>query len=284
VKIGFYTATFGDRPTEEVLDFAVQAGFDAIELDVGSHVLSPEKVGPVVTAARDRGLFVSSLALFGSQLDPSRDERQKRRATTLDYAVAAAEAGVPTFVLFAGRDPAVSVEDNYRDFADHAQALLAATDGYGTSFAIENWPGPDDRYIATTPSGWDQLFRLVPDCRLGLEFDPSHLIRLGIDPFEALKVVRDRVKILHGKDTSIDPARLQAVGYHGEGWWRYRLPGTGLLDWTRFLGLARNMGLADIISIEHEDSDFGWQGGDLEARERGERQALDFLRRAAAAS
>ena len=33
MRIGFYTSTFNDRPLEEVLDFAREAGFDAIELD-----------------------------------------------------------------------------------------------------------------------------------------------------------------------------------------------------------------------------------------------------------
>jgi sugar phosphate isomerase/epimerase len=93
----------------------------------------------------------------------------------------------------------------------------------------------------------------------------------------ALDGVEDRVKILHGKDTSIDASRLQAVGYHGTGWWRYRLPGSGLLDWSRFLRQARRFGFDGTISIEHEDSDFGWPGKDLNARRDGEERARKFL-------
>ena len=92
------------------------------------------------------------------------------------------------------------------------------------------------------------------------------------------------MKILHGKDTSIDAARLQAVGYHGAGWWRYRLPGDGLLDWPRFLRQAKAAGFDGTISIEHEDSDYGWPRKDLDARKEGEKKARSFLQAALGAA
>ncbi|MEO6014733.1 MAG: sugar phosphate isomerase/epimerase [Devosia sp.] len=279
MKIGFYTSTFNDRPAEEVFDFAADAGFDAIEIDIGGHVKSPDNVAKTVDAARSRGLYVSSVILFGNQLDPDPAGRRERRDQTKAYAKAVADTGVPIFVVFPGRDNTASEDDNYKNFADHAVSLLDGTDTLNVAF--ENWPGMDDDFIATTPAGWAKLFALAPDERLGLEFDPSHLIRLGIDPFDALDGVKDRVKILHGKDASIDESALQQVGYHGAGWWRYVLPGRGLLDWPKFLTAAKDHGFDDVVSIEHEDSDFGWPKKDLEARREGERQGLAFLRAAA---
>jgi sugar phosphate isomerase/epimerase len=277
MKIGFYTSTFNDRPVEEVCDFAREAGFDAIELDVGGHIQTADRVAGAVKIARDRGLYVSSITQFGNQLDPDPTIRDDLHARTKDLASAIAEAGVPIFVLFPGRDPNLSDDDNYKRFADYLNGLLKGTKGL--DFAIENWPGPNDDYIATTPAGWAQLFGLIPDPRFGVEFDPSHLIRLGIDPYAAFDGVKHRLKILHGKDTSIDQQRLQAVGYHGTGWWRYRLPGKGLLDWSRFLKQAQATGFDGTISVEHEDADFGWPRRDLDARKDGEAQALAFLRR-----
>jgi sugar phosphate isomerase/epimerase len=75
MRIGFYTSTFNDRPIEEVLDFAKEAGFDAIELDVNGHIRSPDNVAPVVLKARERGLFVCSITFFGNQLDPDAGRR-----------------------------------------------------------------------------------------------------------------------------------------------------------------------------------------------------------------
>lgn len=278
MRIGFYTSTFNDRPIEEVLDFAQDSGFDAIEIDVGGHIKVPENVAPVVAKALDRELFVSSITLTGNQLDPDADKRRDLRARTAAFAKAVGDAKVPILVIFPGRDNAVSDDDNHKSFAEFVNGLIAQTSASGLEFAIENWPGPKNDFAGTTPAGWQQLFALIPDKRFGLEFDPSHLIRLGIDPFAALEGVKDRIKILHAKDTSIDAKRLQAVGYHDSGWWRYRLPGDGLLDWPKFLRQAKSYGFDGTISIEHEDSDFGWPGKDLSARKEGERRALKFLR------
>lgn len=278
MRIGFYTSTFNDRPLEEVLDFASEAGFDAIELDVGGHIGTPDKVAGAVAKARDRGLFVSSITLTGNQLEPDPEKRKDLWRRTHEFAAAVGAEQVPVLVIFPGRDATVAEDDNYRTFAEHANALLAGTAASGLAFAIENWPGQKNDYIAVTPAGWEQLFALIPDHRFGLEFDPSHLLRLGIDPFAALNGVGDRLKILHAKDTSVDADRLQAVGYHGSGWWRYRLPGDGVLDWARFLARTRALGFDGVVSIEHEDADFGWPRKDLGARMEGERRALRFLR------
>jgi sugar phosphate isomerase/epimerase len=278
MKIGFYTSAFNDRPLEEVAEFAASEGFDAIEIDVGGHIKSPERVADAVDLARNRGLFVSSITYFGNQLDPDPSRRKELRTRTAEFAQAIGEAGVPIFVIFPGRDDTVSEEANYDDFAEYANGLIAATRSSGLVFAVENWPGPADNFVGTTPGGWEQLFSRIGDRRFGLEFDPSHLIRIGVDPYEALDAVRDRIAILHAKDTAIDPAMQQAVGYHGKGWWQYKLPGKGLLDWSRFLRQAKSHGFDGTLSIEHEDAAYGWPGKDLAARKEGERQGLAYLR------
>jgi len=61
------------------------------------------------------------------------------------------------------------------------------------------------------------------------------------------------------------------------------VPGSGKLDWPKFLRQAQSAGYDDVISIEHEDAEFGWPGKDLEARKEGERRALAYLRKALSA-
>nr|WP_174826410.1 sugar phosphate isomerase/epimerase [Rhizobium ruizarguesonis] len=278
VKIGFYTSTFNDRPFEEVVDFAASAGFDAIEIDVGGHIKTPDRVEAAVALARSRNLFVSSITYFGNQLDADRAKRNALRERTAEFAGAIGQAGVPIFVIFPGRDDTASDEANYDDFADFANGLIAQTQPYGLTFAIENWPGPKDNFIGTTPKGWQELFQRIGDPRFGLEFDPSHLIRIGVDPYQAMEAVKDRIAILHAKDTAINRESLQAVGYHGKGWWQYKLPGLGLIDWPRFLRQASGAGFDRTLSIEHEDAAYGWPGKDLAARKDGERLGLNYLR------
>ncbi len=278
MKIGFYTSTFNDRPLEEVLDFAKEAGFDAIEIDIRGHIETPENVAGAAAKARERGLLLSAITFFGNQLDQDVQRRNELRSLTAEFARAADDANIPVLVIFPGRDATTAEEDNYKSFADLANDLIQQTTGRGLNIAIENWPGPENAFIGISPLGWKWLFDLIPDPRFGLEFDPSHLLRLGIDPYAAFEDVKRRVKILHAKDTSIDAARLQAVGYHGAKWWRYRLPGSGLLDWPRFLRQAEAAGFDGTISVEHEDSDYGWPRNDLAARMEGERKALSFLK------
>jgi sugar phosphate isomerase/epimerase len=278
MRIGFYTSTFNDRPLEDVVDFAASAGFDAIEIDVGGHIKTPDKVRSAVELARERNLFVSSITYFGNQLDADNAKRKDLRSRTSEFAQAIGEAGVPVFVIFPGRNDDASDEANYDDFAGYMNGLIAETAASGLTFAIENWPGPKDNFVGTTPKGYEELFKRIPDRRFGLEFDPSHFLRTGIDPYLALDAVKDRIAILHAKDTAVDATALQAVGYHGKGWWQYKLPGLGLLDWPRFLGQARGYGFDGTISIEHEDAAYGWPGKDLEARKEGERVGLSYLR------
>jgi sugar phosphate isomerase/epimerase len=55
------------------------------------------------------------------------------------------------------------------------------------------------------------------------------------------------------KDTEILYARLWRQGILGSGWWRYRLPGLGSLDWAAIISALREVGYDDILAIENED-------------------------------
>jgi sugar phosphate isomerase/epimerase len=51
-----------------------------------------------------------------------------------------------------------------------------------------------------------------------------------------------------------------------------------MLDWMKFLRQARVAGYDGIVSVEHEDAEFGWPRNSLESRKEGEVRALAFLR------
>lgn len=65
MKIAFCTSTFNDRPIEETLDFARDAGFDAIEIDIGSHINTPDRVRAVLRAAADWRKFLAHAKASG---------------------------------------------------------------------------------------------------------------------------------------------------------------------------------------------------------------------------
>ena len=64
------------------------------------------------------------------------------------------------------------------------------------------------------------------------------------------------VGLVHLKDTEINDDRLSKVGTHGRGWWRYRLPGFGCLDWWKFFAILNEENYIGNAVIEHEDPVF----------------------------
>ena len=97
------------------------------------------------------------------------------------------------------------------------------------------------------------VFDRVPSRRLGLEFDPSHFVRLFIDPVSVAWQFKDRILAVHAKDTEITQPVLQQVGIAGQGWWRYRIPGQGIVNWTAFLTVLLEIRFNGGIAVEHED-------------------------------
>jgi sugar phosphate isomerase/epimerase len=218
------------------------------------------------------------LTCFGNLLDADRTARERVRAVARAAVDVATETGVGLVCTFPGRDDGASEDDNYRQLADYYGPLTEQAARGNVKIILENWPGPRVNYLATTPAGWARLFELVPAPNLGLNFDPSHLVWQGIDHEPALRPVADRVFLAHAKDTEIFPEALQQTGYFGKGWWTYRLPGHGRIDWGRWLGLLREVGFDGVVSIEHEDRDYGAMRGPLARRREGLLEAQRVLR------
>jgi sugar phosphate isomerase/epimerase len=119
---------------------------------------------------------------------------------------------------------------------------------------------------------------------MGLNLDPSHLVWQGIEHEAALRAVAGRVFLAHAKDTEIFPEKQQQTGYFGKGWWAYRLPGHGRIDWRRWLAALREVGFDGVVSIEHEDAAYGAMRGPLERRQAGLLEAQRVLTEAMGAS
>jgi len=277
MKFAFYTSVFGELSLQEIAGWAKDAGFNGIEIDFGRHVREPENTAGAVGIAREAGLEVCAITVFGNLLDPDADARARIRSRVSQVLAEASRLQVPALVVFPGRNESIPEERNYEDIAEFFEQLLA-NGSSGTNVVIENWPGMNKNFVATTPSGWRRLFSLVKSPNLGLEFDPSHLLWQGIDPYPVIIEFASRIYLIHAKDTKLERDRIQDVGYCGN-WWEYRLPGRGELDWRNFLGvLSKKARFSGFASIEHEDREFGWPDGSIEARKKGLLNALAVLR------
>ena len=98
---------------------------------------------------------------------------------------------------------------------------------------------------------------------MGICYDPSHFARIGVDYQRILVEFGDRVRHVHAKDTELlDDGRYefgvlgQTFGTryrYGEGWWRYCIPGWGVVDWQWVVARLEEIGYDGPLSIELED-------------------------------
>ncbi|MGI6526240.1 MAG: sugar phosphate isomerase/epimerase family protein [Caldicoprobacterales bacterium] len=113
--------------------------------------------------------------------------------------------------------------------------------------------------IAISPFLLNELFDKLPSNRLGIAYDPSHLVWEMIDPYDFILEFKDKITHVHGKDTEILWNELRRRGILSDfNWWRYRIPGLGELNWSKIVSYLFEIGYDDVISIEHEDP--VWEG------------------------
>jgi len=261
VKIGFRIPGKAKEVSfEELCRWAVSAGFGAIDLasaDAGQ-----------VQAARAAGLEIGTVDLAGTRdlisADPA---KQAAGAEAARASIAAtAEAGCDKmFCVFVPEDHSRKRCESFEVWKETFPAVAAFAEEKGVRIAMEGWPGPGPAYpaLGVTPEMWRAMFEAVPSPAFGLNFDPSHLVRIGVDWRRALDEFGGKVIHVHGKDTDMDAERLYEHGNlgptfrksvaFGEGWWRYTIPGEGVVDWDRLIGRLEDFGYNGVISVELED-------------------------------
>jgi len=145
--------------------------------------------------------------------------------------------------------------------------------------------------IAVSPYMLDLVFDVIDSDRLGIVYDPSHLVWQQIDGYGFITKYAKRIRHVHGKDCEVNHEAIKSTGVrhffnvthtgssmwevHDAGlskkeasaqpkrrnlWWRYRLPGLGDMDWGKIVSLLQEINYDGTISIEHEDP--VWEGSE----------------------
>ena len=260
MKLGYLTDF-----SEKEVKFAKKTGFDGLEINCNNKeanfwkvIAKKDGAERIKEKMEESGLAISALGFYFNQIQPE-DWQKRGFLKLLDIAP---KLNVKVLCTFAGRDPEKSPEDNIPLFKKVFTPLLKRAKDKGIKIAIENCPmmcGHPFRgiNIAFAPKIWDLMFNAVSAKNLGLEFDPSHLYWLGIDYIQALKDYKDKIFHVHAKDTEILEENLSQESIYGSGWWRYRLPGLGEIDWQKFIATLYDIDYQGDIAIEHEDPVFG---------------------------
>ena len=283
MKLGFLTACLPKRSLADIASWAATSGFEALEVAAwpalgdrpftATHLdvdgFSSADAESVQALFGEHHLTLSSLAYYDNNLHPDPDERAAVNAHVLACIDAAALLGCPTVGTFVGRDPHRSVADNLREAEKVFEPLVSRAGEKGVKLVIENcvmegWhPDGYPGNLAYSPELWEWMF----DLGLYLNYDPSHLVWMGIDPVEALRPYVDKVAHAQAKDVQTFPERRNRFGWPGRavhrpdpwdvGWWRYRVPGLGEVDWRRVVDTLYEGGFDGVLSVEHEDPVWG---------------------------
>ncbi len=297
MKLGFVSAILPDFSLEEVLAYAADEGFGCVELMCWppgkanrryagvTHVdvsdFTADEAAPIKELVRKHGVAISGLGYYPNPLDPDPEARRVMIEHLKKVISAAPLLDVRQVNTFIGRDPAKSVEANWPAFLQVWPDIIEHAERAGVNIGIENcpmlftddeWPG--GKNLAIAPAIWQAMFEAIPSPHFGLNFDPSHLIWLMIDPVRCVCEFGGRINHFHAKDARIDRDRLDAVGIMGLNWHTPKLPGMGDVPWGSLFSALTDARYNGAVCIEVEDRAFE---GSLDDRKRSLRQSKRFL-------
>jgi sugar phosphate isomerase/epimerase len=280
MRLGVLTACLPGLRLEEVAGWAAGHGYQALEVAAWPHdpgrdweashldVASFDRADAeqVVELLAGHELELSAVAYYENNLD-AHPLRRAAVHTHLQRCIDAAELlGCPLVGTFVGRDVTLTVQENLRLAEQVLPPLVRYATDRGVRLVVENCPMEGwhpDGYpgnLAYSPQLWDWMAELG----LWLNLDPSHLAWLGIDPVAVVAPYASRVLHVQAKDVEVDQEARNRLGFFGNavdresnpwesGWWRYRIPGLGQVDWAAFTTALHAQGFDGVLSVEHED-------------------------------
>lgn len=216
-------------------------------------------------AVVDAGLQVGSadLTVWNEMISADAGKRKAAVAQNAEYIKNVAALGVSNFfICMLPEDRSLPRAESFGYMVDSYGELAATFEANNAHLVIEGWPGPGS--LVCTPETYGAFIEQVGSKAMGVNYDPSHLIRMGIDPMRFLREFIDHVFHVHGKDCYIieenlyrygnlqEPTFGQNFAYGGMNW-RYTIPGHGLTDWIEVCTILKDNGYSGAISIELED-------------------------------
>ncbi len=306
MKIGVFSALYGDRSIEDACKSIKEAGVSAIEIGAGGFVgknhLNPQellkdksKVRKLKDIVEKYNLEISALSVHGNPIHPDPSVSAEHSGDIEAAAELAPQLGVKVVNGFAGC-PGAGEDARYPNwvtcpwpayFSDAVKwqweeklipfwkDMAAKLKKVGVKFGFEMHPGD----MIYNP---ELLLKLRKEAgeEISCNFDPSHLFWQGIDPVLAIKSLKDAIVHVHAKDSAVDDHVVKFRGVND--WkhysdisrraWTFRTVGYGHSSdfWNDFVSALQMIGYDGVISIEHEDP--------LMSAEEGFKKAVEFLK------
>lgn len=284
-KIGMrISPKIGAEGMESVARFAASIGLDVIDVPVYNQ--------EVKAVLENAGLEVGSIdgvGAVGRTKLLSEDEKSREEAVNAlktQMTEISQLGGKVMFMCLVPDDITMPRKKAFEIWKETFPAIVKHAEQENIYIALEGWPGPAPYYptLGCTPEMLRAMFNVIPSRHFGINYDPSHLVRLGIDHLRVLSEFGDRINYCHGKDTEIlhdeqyecgnITATFGANYDFSEGPWRYTIPGQGDVDWAKVAVRLEKVGYQGPISIELEDHRY-W--GSLEKEQQGIIKAKEHL-------
>lgn len=274
MRLGLLTDCFLRWSLPQVATWAVDHGYTDLEVaawprSVDGHAthidvdaIDQTSVQAITDLVTDAGATIIAVSCYDNLL--ARDRGAAVREHLIACCDAAQQLGVGLVGMFVGRDPDRTVRDDLAVAADVLPVLVDEARGRDVTLVVENCPmtpwHPDGQpgNLAYSPELWHWL----ADLGIGLNFDPSHLPSLGIDPVAALRD-HGRPQLFQAKGVEVFGDARDHTGYIGPlfeitaPWWRYRTPGLDDLDWPGIIGALQETGYNGPVIVEQEDPVLG---------------------------
>lgn len=246
-----------EQDLDGMIGWAQENDLEVIDLGPDSDVTAK----PVIEAGLRVG--TADLRVWGEMMSPDAGKRREAVAQNAAYIQTCAAAGANVFfICMIPEDPSRERAENFGYMVESYGELRAVFEENDAYLVIEGWPGPGS--LVCTPETYRAFIEQIGSANMGVNYDPSHLLRMGIDPIRFLKEFVGHVFHVHGKDCMIidenlyqygnlQPATFASSYKYGGMNWRYTIPGHGLSDWKIILSILRDHGYGGCISIELED-------------------------------
>ncbi len=223
--------------------------------------VTPKRRGLLRDTAQQQGLSVEAVVTH-AELTTTLARRQPLDLSgTIDLA-ADLGASVVTFHM-GGPVPDCADEDLWRSVVEVIRAAVRAASARNIALAVDGiWPS----WMVNIPETLQRLFDDVGEDNFGVNFDPSYLTLMGIDPVSFVRRFASQIRHAHLKDH---------VGRYPK--WEHRVPGEGEMDYVRVFAALAEAKFTGSMAVEcFTDMPFE------EACDRGYAAMIAAMRRAGA--
>lgn len=279
MKLGLHTAILGGYSFEQVVDYAASVGFENLEVCCWpqeraarryagvTHIdvdgLTEEKAKGYLEYAASKNIRIAALAYFPNPMSDEQETAKKAQEHLYKVIDAAKLMGVNLVTTFIGKDKTKTIEENLELMEQVWKPILHHAEEKGVRIAIENcpmyftkdeWPGGNN--LAATPQVWRRMFEM--SANIGLCFDPSHMVLLGMNVWKPVVEFADRIFHIHFKDLQLDQEKIEEYGrfaYPGL-WHTPKLPGFGDVDFPKLITKLNEIGYRQSACLECEDRAF----------------------------